>query len=93
MAPILLLLPMLFSAFVLIAIGNIRGRATVNQLASQQMAQIVIKINQHVESLVGLPAVVDQINISLIDSGHLDRRTTYASGDLSSSTNSVRSRC
>ena len=71
-APVLLVLPVLIAAMVLIAIGTIQGRAAVERLASQQLVQIHDQIAQHVESLVGLPARVDQANIALIESGRFD---------------------
>jgi serine phosphatase RsbU (regulator of sigma subunit) len=71
-APLLLVLPVLLAAGVLIAIGTIQGRAAVDRLASQQLAQIHDQIGQHVESLVSTPARVDQANIALIESGRFD---------------------
>ncbi len=68
----LLVLPVVLAAGVLIAIGSIQGRAAVERLASQQLAQIHDQINQHIESLVGTPARVDQANIALLNSGRFD---------------------
>jgi serine phosphatase RsbU (regulator of sigma subunit) len=62
----------LLAAGVLIAIGTAQGRAAVDRLASQQLAQIHDQISQHVESLVSLPARVDQANVALIESGRFD---------------------
>jgi sigma-B regulation protein RsbU (phosphoserine phosphatase) len=71
-APVLLVLPVLLAAGVLIAISTIQGRAAVRRLASQQLVQIHDQISQHVESLVSLPARVDQANIALLDTGRFD---------------------
>lgn len=71
-APALLALPVLVVAGVLIAIGVIQGRASVDRLASQQLAQIHDQIGQHVSSLVILPTKVTRINIALIENGLLD---------------------
>jgi hypothetical protein len=71
-APVLLVLPVLLAAGVLIAIGTIQGRAAVERLASQQLAQIHDQIHQHVEGLVSTPARVDQANIALLESGRFD---------------------
>jgi serine phosphatase RsbU (regulator of sigma subunit) len=71
-APVLLVLPVLLAAGVLTAIGTIQGRAAVERLASQQLAQIHDQINQHVDSLASMPARVDQANVALIESGRFD---------------------
>lgn len=71
-APILLVLPMLLAAGVLIAISAIQGRAAVERLASQQLAQIHAQINQHVESLVSLPGRANRANVALLNSKHFD---------------------
>jgi serine phosphatase RsbU (regulator of sigma subunit) len=69
---VLLVVPVLLVAGVLIAIGTIQGQAAVHRLASQQLTQIHDQIKQHVESLVSLPARVDQANVALIESGRFD---------------------
>lgn len=71
-APLLLVVPVLLSAGVLIAISTIQGRAAVQRLASQQLTQIHDQIAEHVESLVSLPARVDQSNLALIETGRFD---------------------
>lgn len=71
-APAFLVLPVLLAAGVLITIGAVQGRAAVERLASQQLAQIHDQISQHVESLVAMPARVDRANIALIEHGRLD---------------------
>ena len=71
-APLMLVLPMLAASGVLIAMGSLQGRAAVERLASQQLAQIHDQIGQHVDALVSQPARVDQANIALLDHGRLD---------------------
>ena len=71
-APVLLVLPVLLAAGVLTAISAIQGRAAVERLASQQLAQIHDQIKQHIEALVSMPARVDQANIALLESGRFD---------------------
>lgn len=74
-APVLLVLPVLVAAGVLVAISAAQGRAAVERLASQQLAQIHDQIGQHVESLLDVPARVDRANIALLRDGRLDPAT------------------
>ncbi len=71
-APILLVAPVLLVAGVLIAVHTVQGRAAVDRLASQQLAQIHDQIAQHVDDLVGLPSRVDRVNVALLRSGRLE---------------------
>lgn len=71
-APALLAAPVLLVSVVLITISTVQGRAAVERLASQQLAQIHDQIGQHVASLVALPERVNKANLALLTTGRLD---------------------
>lgn len=72
----------LVAAAVLIAIGTAQGHAAVHRLASDQLNQIHERIDQHIETLVGLPARLNQTNIALIRSGVFDPAEPRAWGPV-----------
>ncbi|MFG0274265.1 MAG: SpoIIE family protein phosphatase [Phycisphaerales bacterium] len=71
-APALLAAPVLLVSVVLITIGAVQGRAAVERLASQQLAQIHDRIGEHVRSLVEMPGRVNRANLALLESGRFD---------------------